>query len=378
MRIGEEFKAELETIRSEKLKHMPVAADEWWELSDPRLCKNPLVSVFMTAYNQEQYIRKALDSILSQRCDFEYEIVIGEDQSTDQTLAICKEYLKAHPDKIRILQGAENTVKRYGTHLVNSYRVLRASRGEFEAWLEGDDYWIDDSKLSRQVEIMRNNPSVGMIYTGANLEMGKTGEIVAPATWRKEGIVLQQEIWSLLQHREYAGIYTATMFWRRAAFIEEIKHYAIYEWPYEAGDIILQNLLASHWNFYYLPQRTAVYRTGVGISAGNGERLHLETIGATAYFGMVFDKAALKKHPLYHRAFRTRLLELYKRSPSEGKHFLREVLSDRFCGCYFRTHPVLWFYAWVVRYGARGQYITREGFWRVLRDKFRSFLPASK
>ena len=103
--------------------------------------RNILVSVFVVTYNQEKYIRQCLDSILMQKVNFDYEIVIGEDSGTDNTLSICEEYARKYP-QIRLLPKT--------SHLGiagNWKRVLSECQGKYVAMCEGDDYWCDPLKL---------------------------------------------------------------------------------------------------------------------------------------------------------------------------------------------------------------------------------------
>lgn len=124
------------------------------ETSDPeRLCRNPLVSVCIVAYNHEKYIREAIDGVMMQKTDFEFEVVIGEDCSTDGTREICFEYQKRFPDRIRVLWADRNVRKLGG----NSARCRARCRGLYMAFCEGDDYWTDDRKLQKQVDLIRRH-----------------------------------------------------------------------------------------------------------------------------------------------------------------------------------------------------------------------------
>ncbi len=127
------------------------------ETSDAgELCRNPLVSVCMITYNQEKWIGQAIESVLAQKTDFEYEILIGDDCSTDKTGAICAEYQRRNPDKIRFITADRNVSKLGG----NGNRLLFRARGEFIAHLEGDDYWTDSNKLQKQIDVFRRHPEV--------------------------------------------------------------------------------------------------------------------------------------------------------------------------------------------------------------------------
>lgn len=114
----------------------------------------PKLSVILITYNHEKYIAKALDSVLAQETDFPFEIVVGEDRSPDQTREIVKEYAKKYPDIIRMVPREKNT----GRPTLNVYETTMACRGEYLAYLEGDDYWTDTHKLQKQVDFLEEHP----------------------------------------------------------------------------------------------------------------------------------------------------------------------------------------------------------------------------
>src|SRR5690606_25596514 len=107
------------------------------------------------------YIRECLDSILMQKTDFPFEILLGEDASTDGTREISIEYADKYPDKIRLfLHHRENNIEILGTPTgrFNSLYNLFSARGTFIALCEGDDFWTDEKKLQKQYEFMVTNP----------------------------------------------------------------------------------------------------------------------------------------------------------------------------------------------------------------------------
>lgn len=130
----------------------------------------PLVSVCMTAYNQEPYIAAAIEGVLMQCTNFPVELVLGEDCSTDGTLAVCQRYAQRDPDRIRLLTGAENIGWR-----ANYRRTIAACRGRYVAFCDGDDCWTDSGKLQMQVDRMENDSTVGMCYTRTEKYTGNTG-----------------------------------------------------------------------------------------------------------------------------------------------------------------------------------------------------------
>lgn len=122
---------------------------------------SPVVSVIMLVYNQENTFARALESVLSQKCAFSYEILIGDDCSTDKTREIIKGYLEKHPN-IRYFEREENLgVTR------NAYELLKAAEGKYIASCEGDDFWTDENKLQKQVDFLEAHPE----YVGCSHDL---------------------------------------------------------------------------------------------------------------------------------------------------------------------------------------------------------------
>jgi glycosyltransferase involved in cell wall biosynthesis len=118
----------------------------------------------MMAYNHEKYIEQALDSILMQSVNFNYEIVIGEDCSTDNTRSILLSYKEKHPEKIKLLLHDKNIGA-----AKNQIEVFSNCTGKYIAMLEGDDYWTDPLKLQKQVDFLETNPDYVMTYSRAQV-----------------------------------------------------------------------------------------------------------------------------------------------------------------------------------------------------------------
>lgn len=118
------------------------------------------LSVIMTTYNHERYIAEAIESVLRQQTSFGVEIVVGEDCSTDRTMAVVRDYERMYPDCIRVITAEENVGWRK-----NYRRTIAAARGKYIALLDGDDYFTHRKKLQLQVELLEQNPDVGMCYT---------------------------------------------------------------------------------------------------------------------------------------------------------------------------------------------------------------------
>ena len=113
--------------------------------------KNIKVSIICTAYNHERYIGQALDGMLMQKTDFDYDIWINDDASTDNTAYIIKKYEEKFPDKIHAIYQEKNI---YSTGVNPSNILIEKANGEYIAFCEGDDFWTDINKLQKQVEYM--------------------------------------------------------------------------------------------------------------------------------------------------------------------------------------------------------------------------------
>ena len=116
--------------------------------------KNIKVSIICTAYNHERYIGQALDGMLMQKTDFDYDIWINDDASTDNTAYIIKKYEEKFPDKIHAIYQPNNI---YSQGISPANLLIEKAKGEYIALCEGDDFWTDCNKLQRQVEYMDKN-----------------------------------------------------------------------------------------------------------------------------------------------------------------------------------------------------------------------------
>lgn len=126
----------------------------------PEITKSPVVSVIIITYNQEKYLKQTVDSILEQDCNFDFEIIIGEDCSTDATRKICIGLQKDHPKNIRLLLQDQNQ------GLTKNYlSTLALCRGKYIAQIAGDDYWNNPLKLQKQFDILEQHPELGLVYT---------------------------------------------------------------------------------------------------------------------------------------------------------------------------------------------------------------------
>ena len=144
---------------------------------------NPLVSVKMLTYNHVPYIAQAIEGVLSQKTDFPFELVIGEDCSTDGTREIVFRYAEAHPDVIRVVTSESNVGMK-----ANGRRTTQACRGKYLAWCEGDDYWHRDDKLQLQISFLEGNADFGLVYSDYDLYNVTSGTRIV-AFHRRRGLI---------------------------------------------------------------------------------------------------------------------------------------------------------------------------------------------
>lgn len=115
-----------------------------------------LVSIICTAFNHENLIRSALDGFVMQQTDFEYEVLVHDDASTDATAQVIREYAEKYPHRIVPVLQTENQYSK-GVRITNDILIPMA-KGKYLAFCEGDDFWTDAHKLQRQVDFLESHP----------------------------------------------------------------------------------------------------------------------------------------------------------------------------------------------------------------------------
>ncbi len=118
------------------------------------------VNIVTLTYNQENVIAQTIDALLAQKTNFDFEIIIGEDASTDNTLQIVKAYKNDYPEQIRIISADVNI------GLEKNYlRCFEACSSDFVAYCDGDDIWLDPLKLQKQVDFLEEHEDYGLLGT---------------------------------------------------------------------------------------------------------------------------------------------------------------------------------------------------------------------
>ena len=214
----------------------------------------PLVSVLITTYNHEQYIKSAIEGCLIQETSFPYEIIIHDDASTDNTPKIIESYVDTYPDKLVPILQKENQYSKSRRKWTNA--IISQSKGKYLARCEGDDYWIDPQKLEKQIFIMEQDPSISMCFTAVKVEhIDKLKNNHIKRYYKGNHFCKPEDI--ILRGGGFSDIVTTIT---RKDIYEDLP---IWYDLCPVGDIALNLLAMIKGNIFYVDHVTAIYRQGV-------------------------------------------------------------------------------------------------------------------
>jgi glycosyltransferase involved in cell wall biosynthesis len=219
----------------------------------------PRVSVSLIAYNHAPFIAQAIEGVLNQRTTFPFEIVIGEDESSDGTREIVQRYAAAHPDKIRLnlhSRGENLSYQGRPTGQRNYAFNIRSVRGEYVALLDGDDYWTDPEKLQRQVDYLDAHPECTTCFHRVDFVDEHGADLPSPSQ-----VTVLKPTYTL--HDLLRGVFfnrTASVLFRRD------PHSDLPDWYYRCpvADFPLHALNGMRGDFGFLDRAMAKYRIHAG------------------------------------------------------------------------------------------------------------------
>ena len=239
------------------------------------MSESPKVSILCTAFNHEEYIAEALESFISQKTDFSFEVLVTDDASTDKTSDIISDYASKYPDIIRYFHQSENLFSRG----INIYREIMFpnARGEYIAYCEGDDYFCSENKLQLQADFLDANPEYSACvhnsyYHYCNSD--RPDELLVPAAGDRD-IPFETVIQGL--HKSF---HTSSFFARRefmlnqpdfydTAFSYGFTDYAIALWLELCGKI---RFIDAPMSVYRLSSNADAWTSGIGRSYGKKTR----------------------------------------------------------------------------------------------------------
>jgi len=265
------------------------------------------LSVAMITYNHERFIGQAIESILAQNVNFEYEIVIGEDRSTDGTRAVVKEFYRRHPDRIKLLLRDRNVGA-----MRNFIETINACEGEYVAFLEGDDYWTATDRLQKQVDYLDTHPDRAICC-------GRARAVYESGTEKFEGR------WDLVPPCP-AGTYTVedTL---KSSFVllcttvlrrEFVPLFPQWLLEMKLGDWPLCAMVARHGKVELMDEIMAAYRVHIG---GTWSSLpHVTRLNEAARMLRALDKEfGYQYADVIREAMATPYLDLARTSRSKGR-----------------------------------------------------------
>lgn len=223
-----------------------------------------LVSICCITYNQEKYIKDALESFLHQKTKFKYEIIVRDDASIDNTANIIKEYEKKYPDIVKPIYEKENGYKK---GIEPASVTFQKAKGKYVALCEGDDYWIDNQKLQKQVDYMEKHDNCTLCFHNAEMLYMKNKKkeiyINKKAAYKRylrpDGIYTADNIHLI----RFGGSIPTASFMFRSKYLKNIPDF-YFKCP--CGDMPLKLIMTSYGYAYYMDEVMSVYRRETGIS----------------------------------------------------------------------------------------------------------------
>ena len=219
--------------------------------------KDIMVSVICTAYNHEKYIRQCLDGFVMQKTNFEFEVIVHDDASTDNTANIIREYEKLYPNIIKPIYQKENQYSK-GQKITRKLCMEKA-KGKYIALCEGDDFWTDERKLQVQFDALESNPSCKLCLCKVRA-VQENGEVLTqtfPSNPLSTGLYKSFDLLDVIC-KEYS-FQTSSYFFGSSTlkkyFIDEPEFYRVApvgDWPYL--------LYFSQFDIYYINDEMSCYR----------------------------------------------------------------------------------------------------------------------
>lgn len=219
-----------------------------------------LVSVCMITYNHESYIARAIEGVLMQLTDFNFNLIISDDYSTDNTNEVIKQIIaSAHKHEIKYTRQEKNLGLQS-----NFIYALSQCEGKYIAICEGDDYWTDPYKLRKQVDYISKNQYCNLVFTDVKLFVQDENKY--KGNWAN----ITKERYAFKDIAAGNMITTCTVLFRKPAGLDLVAKWLHH---FTIGDYPLWLLLLRNGYAFFLKETTAVYRqhsTGVFSLKGPG------------------------------------------------------------------------------------------------------------
>jgi glycosyltransferase involved in cell wall biosynthesis len=178
--------------------------------SKKRQPNNPKVSVVCISYNQQNFISQTLEGFVMQKTNFEFEVIVADDYSTDQTSEIIRDYAKRFPNIIKPVLRKKNL----GVHQ-NLFDALNQAKGRYIALCEGDDFWTSPEKLQKQADFLDKNQDYSVCFHPVKVffEQSEEDDAIFPDPAEGNDFTI-----SKLLHQNY--IQTNSVMYRKKTYID--------------------------------------------------------------------------------------------------------------------------------------------------------------
>ena len=223
---------------------------------DKEIC----VSVFCLTYNQEKYIRNALDSFLNQLVNFNVEIVIHDDASTDSTPTILREYSNKYPNVVKVFFEKENQYSKVGDTIEIERIHIKNVKGKYVASCEGDDYWTDPYKLFLQVNALENNISCNFCVHRVRVIdlMNSKNNHILPS-FNLESSLIESKRFIDLVNNDYP-FQTSCYFFRKNVYEEFLDEYPLFAQMMPTSDEAIMYFIGNKGNVFFIDRIMSCWR----------------------------------------------------------------------------------------------------------------------
>lgn len=208
--------------------------------------KKPLLSICLITYNHEKFIRQAIDSVLMQKVNFDWELIIADDYSKDTTREIILEYKAKYPELIKLILQEKNVGP-----AKNWLDLISAPKAKYVAYFEGDDFWSDPLKLQKQVDILEKSPHLMGCFHNSEERFWNN---YSKASSLYLSLPNGREI-TIGELTQFNMVPTASLVFRNPIpselFTEKFLNLPVGDWP-------LHLLNTRNGNYYYIPQVMSV------------------------------------------------------------------------------------------------------------------------
>ena len=213
----------------------------------------PLVSVCLITYNHIKYISQAIDGVLNQKTDFKWELIIADDFSTDGTREIILGYRQKFPNSIKLILQSENVGA-----AKNWKDLIFSANSKYIAYFEGDDYWIDPTRIQNQVTVLENNPEI-ILCAGNSVVIDdrQPGVVKYFRPYISRCTLNQMRLPDLIKY--FPAFQTSSTLFRNFN-----RNWPSFVFSSIVGDLPLFTFLASKGNIYYTDDVLSCYRLHEG------------------------------------------------------------------------------------------------------------------